>query len=47
MPGFELWSDVERKHLNDVVQNGVLMRYGFDGSVEPSGDVFWFWEARA
>jgi 8-amino-3,8-dideoxy-alpha-D-manno-octulosonate transaminase len=32
MPGFELWSDVERKHLNDVVQNGVLMRYGFDGN---------------
>ncbi len=30
MPGFELWSDQERKHLNDVVQNGVLMRYGFD-----------------
>jgi 8-amino-3,8-dideoxy-alpha-D-manno-octulosonate transaminase len=32
MPGFELWSDAERKHLNDVVQNGVLMRYGFDGN---------------
>jgi 8-amino-3,8-dideoxy-alpha-D-manno-octulosonate transaminase len=32
MPGFELWSDIERKHLNDVVQNGVLMRYGFDGN---------------
>ncbi len=32
MPGFELWSDAERKHLNDVVENGVLMRYGFDGN---------------
>lgn len=32
MPGFELWSDIERKHLNDVVQSGVLMRYGFDGN---------------
>ncbi len=32
MPGFELWSDAERKHLNDVVQSGVLMRYGFDNN---------------
>lgn len=32
MPGFELWSDAERKELNDVLQNGVLMRYGFDGA---------------
>ncbi|MFN8250368.1 MAG: DegT/DnrJ/EryC1/StrS family aminotransferase [Ferruginibacter sp.] len=32
MPGFELWSNLERKHLNDVVQSGVLMRYGFDGN---------------
>jgi 8-amino-3,8-dideoxy-alpha-D-manno-octulosonate transaminase len=32
MPGFELWSDAERKHLNDVTQSGVLMRYGFDGN---------------
>ena len=32
MPGFELWSDAERNHLNDVVQSGVLMRYGFDGN---------------
>lgn len=31
MPGFELWSDKERKELNDVLQNGILMRYGFDG----------------
>lgn len=32
MPGFELWSDAERRELNDVVQHGVLMRYGFDGA---------------
>ena len=31
MPGFELFGDLERKHLNDVLDNGVLMRYGFDG----------------
>src|SRR5215212_4295081 len=31
MPGFELWSDKEKKELNDVVQTGVLMRYGFEG----------------
>jgi len=31
MPGFELFGDKERKELNDVIDNGVLMRYGFDG----------------
>lgn len=31
MPGFELFSDLERKEVNDVLENGVLMRYGFDG----------------
>jgi len=31
MPGFELWGAEERKELNDVLQNGILMRYGFDG----------------
>lgn len=31
MPGYELWSDKERKELNDVVDSGILMRYGFDG----------------
>ncbi len=31
MPGFELWGPEERKELNDVLQNGILMRYGFDG----------------
>src|SRR4030095_8022758 len=31
MPGFELWSDEERKEVNDVLETGILMRYGFDG----------------
>lgn len=31
MPGFELWSDLERKEVNDVLETGILMRYGFDG----------------
>jgi 8-amino-3,8-dideoxy-alpha-D-manno-octulosonate transaminase len=31
MPGYELWSDKERKELNDVLETGILMRYGFDG----------------
>lgn len=31
MPGFELFGDAERKQVNDVLDTGVLMRYGFDG----------------
>ncbi|HET9826044.1 MAG TPA: DegT/DnrJ/EryC1/StrS family aminotransferase [Chitinophagaceae bacterium] len=31
MPGFELWSDKERKEVNEVLESGILMRYGFDG----------------
>lgn len=31
MPGYELWSDNERKEVNDVLETGILMRYGFDG----------------
>src|SRR5687767_3653508 len=31
MPGYELWSDAERKELNDVLDTGILMRYGFEG----------------
>lgn len=31
MPGFELFGELERKEVNDVLDNGVLMRYGFDG----------------
>ncbi|NVK52600.1 MAG: DegT/DnrJ/EryC1/StrS family aminotransferase [Flavobacteriaceae bacterium] len=32
MPGFELFGDAERKEVNDVLESGVLMRYGFDGA---------------
>ena len=32
MPGFERWSDLERKELMDVVDSGILMRYGFDAA---------------
>jgi 8-amino-3,8-dideoxy-alpha-D-manno-octulosonate transaminase len=31
MPGFELWSNAERKEVNDVLETGILMRYAFDG----------------
>ena len=31
MPGFELWGAEERSQLKDVLDNGILMRYGFDG----------------
>lgn len=31
MPGFELFGAEERKEVNDVLENGILMRYGFDG----------------
>ncbi|TBN04306.1 DegT/DnrJ/EryC1/StrS family aminotransferase [Hyunsoonleella flava] len=31
MPGFELFGDLERKEVNDVLDNSVIMRYGFDG----------------
>ncbi|HEY4109646.1 DegT/DnrJ/EryC1/StrS family aminotransferase [Puia sp.] len=31
MPGFEFFGPEERKHINDVMETGILMRYGFDG----------------
>ena len=31
MPGFELFGDAERKQVYEVLESGVLMRYGFDG----------------
>lgn len=31
MPGFEFFGAEERKELNDVLESGILMRYGFDG----------------
>jgi len=32
MPGFEIFGDEERKEVMDVLESGVLMRYGFDGA---------------
>ena len=32
MPGFEFWGEDERKQVNDVLETGILMRYGFDGA---------------
>nr|WP_299385527.1 DegT/DnrJ/EryC1/StrS family aminotransferase [Allomuricauda sp.] len=31
MPGFELFGEQEQKQVKDVLDSGVLMRYGFDG----------------
>ncbi len=31
MPGFEFFDAEERKQVNDVLETGILMRYGFDG----------------
>src|SRR5690554_5983987 len=31
MPGFEIFGDEERKQVNDVLETGIPMRYGFDG----------------
>ena len=31
MPGFELFGEEERKHINDVMDTGIIMRYGFEG----------------
>ena len=31
MPGFELFGVEERTEVNDVLETGILMRYGFDG----------------
>lgn len=31
MPGFEFFGQEERKEVNDVLETGILMRYGFDG----------------
>ena len=30
MPGFELFGDAERREVQDVLDSGILMRYGFD-----------------
>ncbi|SJZ58354.1 DegT/DnrJ/EryC1/StrS family aminotransferase [Sediminibacterium ginsengisoli] len=31
MPGFEFFGAEERKEVNDVLETGIIMRYGFDG----------------
>ncbi len=31
MPGYEFFGNEERKEVNDVLETGILMRYGFDG----------------
>jgi 8-amino-3,8-dideoxy-alpha-D-manno-octulosonate transaminase len=31
MPGYELFGSEERKEINDVMETGILMRYGFEG----------------
>jgi 8-amino-3,8-dideoxy-alpha-D-manno-octulosonate transaminase len=31
MPGFEKWGAEEKKEVMDVLETGILMRYGFDG----------------
>ncbi len=30
MPGFEIFGDEERRHVSDVLETGVLFRYGFE-----------------
>ena len=32
MPGFEFFGAEEKKEVNDVLNTGILMRYGFDGA---------------
>jgi 8-amino-3,8-dideoxy-alpha-D-manno-octulosonate transaminase len=32
MPGFEIFDAEERKHINDVMETGILMRYNFDAA---------------
>ncbi|MBW2711854.1 MAG: DegT/DnrJ/EryC1/StrS family aminotransferase, partial [Deltaproteobacteria bacterium] len=40
MPGFEIFGDEERKEVQDVLDTGVLFRYGFDGVRKG------YWKAR-
>lgn len=32
MPGFEFFGEEERKEVNEVLETGIMMRYGFDGA---------------
>ena len=36
MPGYEFFGNEERKEVNDVLETGVLMRYGFDAGRMPA-----------
>ena len=31
MPGFELFDDAEKQHINEVMEKGFTFRYNFDG----------------
>src|SRR5512137_703937 len=31
MPGYEMWGAEERREVEEVLETGILMRYGFDG----------------
>lgn len=41
MPGFEIFGDEERRQVQEVLETGVLMRYGFDGARKG------LWKARS
>ena len=32
MPGYEMWGEEERREVGEVLETGILMRYGFDGA---------------
>ncbi len=32
MPGYEFFGEEERNEVKEVLETGILMRYGFDGS---------------
>ncbi len=37
MPGFEFFGEEERKEVNEVLETGILMRYGFDAQRQGNG----------
>jgi 8-amino-3,8-dideoxy-alpha-D-manno-octulosonate transaminase len=37
MPGYEMFGDEERKEVNEVLETGILMRYGFDAMRKGDG----------
>lgn len=36
MPGYEIFDDAEKKEVLDVMETGILMRYGFDAQRQRS-----------